>query len=107
MSLDEPRGTDAVVRRLVEILRAPTEEAPRVEPLEPAPAPRRVVAVDGSSVVLAEAGERFLAAYRSGRVGLQNGAALPARVPPPEVVLLASAEAQRVQSALRVDAREG
>lgn len=94
MSLEAPRGTQRVVRQLVEILRDPSEAAPEVQPLAALPAPPRVIAVDGSSVTLAEAGDRSLVAYRAGRVGVERGAPLPPVVPAPEIALLHAADAR-------------
>ena len=94
MSLDAPRGTDRVVRRLVEILGTDPADLPRVDALTPAAPAKRTIAVDGSSVTLAEAGDRTLAAFRAGRIGVERGAALPPRNPPAEVVLLWAQDAQ-------------
>lgn len=88
MSLDAPLGTERVVRRLAQMLQTRPADAPRVEPLAPSAPPARVVAVDGSSVVLAESGDRVLAAYRAGSVGVNRGSTIAPRVPAPTLALL-------------------
>ena len=87
MSLDAPRGTERVVQSLAAMLQATPSDLPRVLPLAPAAPPRRAIAVDGSSVVLASSGERAIVAFRAGRVGVEGGVALPADAPPAEVAL--------------------
>lgn len=94
MSLDAPRGADAVAKRLVEILHAPASEIPAIRPIGIAAAPRRVVAVDGSSVTLAASGDLLLVAYRAARAGVENGHALPPEAPAPTVALLSARDAR-------------
>lgn len=77
-----------VARRIAHVLVHAPHDVPHLHPLEVEPAPARVVAVDGSHVVLAEAGDRLLAAFRAGSVGLEKGHPMSPRVPAPEVVLL-------------------
>lgn len=101
MSLAPPRGTQEVARRLASLLSRMPEGTPRLEPFAPLPAPRRVVAVDGSNVTLAEGGEHLLGAYRWGRVVLDQGVPRPAPDQDPEVVLLTPHEGKdRVRAAL-------
>jgi hypothetical protein len=77
------------------------EGTPRLEGFPLLPAPRRVVAVDGSNVTLAEGGEHLLGAYRCGRVVLEGGAPKAASDQEPEVVLLTPHEGKdRVRQAL-------
>lgn len=101
MSLAPPRGTQEVARRLASLLGRMPEGTPRLEAFHLLPAPRRVVAVDGSNVTLAEGGEHLLGAYRWGRVVLERGVQQPAPEQEPEVVLLTPHEGkERVRDAL-------
>ena len=101
MSLAPPRGTSEVARRLASLLSRMPEGTPRLVAFEPRPAPRRVVAVDGSNVTLAEGGEHLLGAYRWGRVVLDRGAPRAADPQEPDVVLLTPHEGkERVRDAL-------
>lgn len=101
MSLASARGTQEVARRLVGIFGKAHEGAPMLHAFEPAPAPRRVVAVDGSNVTLAEGGEHLVGAYRWGRVVLENGVRLAHDQQPPELVLLTPREGkERLRQAL-------
>lgn len=88
MQPSAPTGAQDVARRLVDLLARAPPDAPRLARLDPAAPPARVVAVDGSSVTLAESGDHLLAAWRAGAVGL--GA--PTRVGNVEVALLAPME---------------
>ncbi|HUR68087.1 MAG TPA: hypothetical protein VM370_02490 [Candidatus Thermoplasmatota archaeon] len=83
-----------VARRIADVLARAPDETPRLTALEPAAAPARALAVDGSSVVLAEAGDHLLAAYRAGAVGVERGRPLAPRVPNAEVVFLAKLHAR-------------
>jgi hypothetical protein len=77
---------DALAQRLVELLGA-RGEAPTIVPLAVAAPPRCVVAVDGSSVKLAQPGGHLLAAFRAATVRLDRGR--PTRdAAEPEIVLL-------------------
>ena len=101
-SLASSRGAVEVARRLAGILGQAPGEGPRLEAFEPAAAPpRRVVAVDGSNVTLAEGGEHLLGAYRWGRVRLEGGVPLGAEPQAPDVVLLTPREGrERLRDAL-------
>jgi hypothetical protein len=81
-------GLDAVAARLAQRLGAIPRETPRLVSFAPRPAPPRVVAVDGSSVVLAEAGDLLAGAYRVGVVRLEAGAPVAAAPREPTLVLL-------------------
>ena len=94
MSLVAPRGAPQVARRVAELLADRAGEPPALRPLVPAAAPARVVAVDGSSVVLADPGDLLLAAFRAGSVGVEKGHARAAAMPAPEVVLLTRGDAR-------------
>jgi hypothetical protein len=96
MSLVAPRGTERIARQVADLLADTGAELPRLHALGRADAPARVVAVDGSSVSLAESGDLLLAAFRAGSVGIEKGAAMPPRVPAPEVVLLTRADARAI-----------
>lgn len=104
MSLVAPRGTERIARQVAELLVDFGAETPRLHPLAPAAAPTRVVAVDGSSVTLAESGDILLAAFRAGSVGIEKGVAMPPRVPAPEIVLLTRSDA-RAAVAERLEAK--
>lgn len=99
MSLVAPQGTQRVLRHLVQFLREPDADVPRLAALAVGAAPRQVVAVDGSQSILAESGDALLAAYRAGSVRLGGGAS---RVPPPDLVLLTPDDA-RAQLAERLE----
>lgn len=94
MSLLAPRGTADVANRVADLLADMATERPRLVPLAPGAPPRRVVAVDGSSVALAESGDLLLAAFRAGTVGVEAGRPLAPHVPTPEVVLLTREDAR-------------
>ena len=90
-----------VARRLASLLSRMPEGTPSLEPLPAGRPPRRVVAVDGSNVTLAEGGEHLLGAYRWGRVVLDGGHPRPESAPEPDVVLLTPHEGkERVRAGL-------
>lgn len=88
MSLAGARGTGEAAQRLARLLSDAPADAPRLAPLPEGRAPAQVAAVDGSHVVLAEAGDVVLAAHRAGWVGLSRGQPVHMGPEPPEVVLL-------------------
>lgn len=95
------RGTREVALRLAGLLGRAPQGVPLLQPLDARPVPRRVVAVDGSNVTLAEGGEHLLGAYRHGRVLLEGGQPLPEDAAAPEVVLLTPHEGrERLREAL-------
>lgn len=96
MELAPPVGLSSVAARLAERLARIPKETPRLAPLTPGETPRRVVAVDGSSVVVAEAGDLLVGAYRVGVVRLEEGAQVAQTPRDPTLALLAADEAHRV-----------
>src|SRR5581483_6489883 len=87
------QGLDDVAKRLAERLGRIPRETPRLAAFAPGAAPARVVAVDGSSVVVAEAGDLLAGAYRVGVVrlrGREPETSVPAE---PTLVLLTPDEA--------------
>lgn len=96
MTMPAVRGADEVALRLARLFGDAPLETPRLHPIAPAAPPRRTVAIDGSSVVLAETGEAALAAYRAGGVALRGVAPEPATTTPVEIVLIAASDAASV-----------
>ncbi|HEX2022533.1 MAG TPA: hypothetical protein VHH36_07455, partial [Candidatus Thermoplasmatota archaeon] len=101
MTVLRASGADGVARRLAELLSRPPREPLRIFPLpESAPA-RRVRAVDGSSVVVAESGAHLVGAYRCGEVELCDGVAVSRAPEEARLVLLGAADAaEAVRQAL-------
>gem|GEM_PF-5830417 len=89
-------GLSHVAKRLADTLGRLPRETPALRAFAPGEAPRRVVAVDGSSVVVAEAGDLLVGAHRAARVALERGQPRPAEPRAPEVVLLTPDDAHRV-----------
>lgn len=94
------RGLDEVTGHLAKLLGDAPREPLHVRPLVTAPAPARVLAVDGSSVTLAESGSHALVAYRAGRIQLDGGRPLAAPPQPVDVRLLADGDVAPLRDAL-------
>lgn len=89
----------ALGARLADLLRPRPGEAPAISALAPGAAPRLVVAVDGSSVKLAEPGGHLLAAYRAAIVRVaRDGNAQQAQAA--EVALLGPDAAETLRERL-------
>lgn len=93
MDLRTPVGLTEAAKRLADALGGLPRETPALEPFAPRAEPRRVVAVDGSSVIVAEAGDLLVGAHRAGVVRLERGDARPVEPHVPELVLLAPDDA--------------
>jgi hypothetical protein len=88
MGMEGARGMTEVAGRIADMLEGAPHGTPPLHGLIPQPPPARAVAVDGSHIVLAGSGDRLLAAFRAGSVGVEKGHPLRPRVPSPEIVLL-------------------
>lgn len=89
------QGLRDVATRLAAILAEAPRGTPDVRPFVPAEAPRRALAVDGSSVVLAESGSHLVGAFRPAAVLVERGHAARVEAFPPEVALLSDGDAHR------------
>lgn len=96
MRAEPTTGVPEVASKLAAVLGTAPPQAPVLHALVPASAPRRAIAVDASSVTLAEAGSLVLVAHRAAAVTAEGGRTVAPVVRAPEVVLLDARDASAV-----------